>query len=348
MIGALLSNTPATLLKSNGVASETRSSPEETNPGREGLGARESQAGQRAASLRAGGSPTLTAEAVLVLQEADSSSGSKARVPGAQTGEPEENGDDADTAPDSRNRADANAGGQETGQAGGQESGQAGGQVGGQVGAGAVQGQQTAEEEDDPDGDGLNSAEEKQVSELKQRDAEVRAHEQAHARVGGAHAGAPSYTFQQGPDGKRYAIGGEVQIDTSQERTPEATIRKMQVVIRAATAPAEPSSQDLKVAQQARSQLSEAQAALRQQKAEELSGDDEAAGSGAASAETGPPEGVAGTTEDDAPARANGSERRADTSAAIAAYETASRSASQATSNSASSDVSGADGLVVS
>ncbi|MEO9527616.1 MAG: hypothetical protein ABJG32_09605, partial [Roseibium sp.] len=173
MIGALLSNTPATLLKSNGVASETRSSPEETNPGREGLGARESQAGQRAASLRAGGSPTLTAEAVMVLQEADSSSGSKARVPGAQTRASEENGDDTDAAPGSRNRADANAGGQ------------VGAGAGGQVGAGAVQGQQTEDEEDDPDGDGLNEAEEKQVSGLKQRDAEVRAHEQAHARVGG-------------------------------------------------------------------------------------------------------------------------------------------------------------------
>ena len=132
--------------------------------------------------------------------------------------------------------------------------------------------QQAAEEKEDPDGDGLNAAEEKQVDKLKQRDREVRAHEQAHARVGGAYAGAPSYTFQQGPDGKRYAIGGEVQIDTSTERTPEATIRKMQVVIRAATAPAEPSSQDLKVAQQARAQLSEAQAQLRQQKTEELTG----------------------------------------------------------------------------
>ena len=135
--------------------------------------------------------------------------------------------------------------------------------------------QQAAEEKEDPDGDGLNAAEEKQVDKLKQRDREVRAHEQAHARVGGAYAGAPSYTFQQGPDGKRYAIGGEVQTDTATERTPEATIRKMQVVIRAATAPAEPSSQDLKVAQQARAQLSEAQAQLRQQKTEELTGGEE-------------------------------------------------------------------------
>lgn len=148
-----------------------------------------------------------------------------------------------------------------------------------ETGAVTSNAEQSAEEKEDPDGDGLDPAEEKQVDKLKQRDREVRAHEQAHARVGGAYAGAPSYTFQQGPDGKRYAIGGEVQIDTSTERTPEATIRKMQVVIRAATAPAEPSSQDLKVAQQARAQLSEAQAQLRQQKAEELTGGDDSANS---------------------------------------------------------------------
>jgi len=135
---------------------------------------------------------------------------------------------------------------------------------------------QSGGSEGDNDGDGLSEAEEKQVDKLRARDREVRAHEQAHARVGGAYASAPSYTFQQGPDGKRYAVGGEVQIDTAKERTPERTIRKMQVVIRAALAPAEPSSQDLKVAQQARASLSEAQTQLRQQKTEELRGGDEA------------------------------------------------------------------------
>lgn len=134
---------------------------------------------------------------------------------------------------------------------------------------------QSGEAEGEDNEDGLSESEEKQVDKLRARDREVRAHEQAHARVGGAYASAPSYTFQQGPDGKRYAVGGEVQIDTAKERTPERTIRKMQVVIRAAMAPAEPSSQDLKVAQQARASLSEAQTQLRQQKAEELRGGDE-------------------------------------------------------------------------
>lgn len=134
-----------------------------------------------------------------------------------------------------------------------------------------------ASSEEDPDQDGLTEEEEDQVEELKQRDREVRAHEQAHARVGGPYAGAPSYTFQQGPDGGRYAIGGEVQIDTSPESEPEATARKMQIVIRAALAPAEPSSQDLRVAQLARSQLQEAQSQARAEAAAELRGEEEGA-----------------------------------------------------------------------
>ena len=78
----------------------------------------------------------------------------------------------------------------------------------------------------------------------------VRAHEQAHKAAAGAHAkGGPTYEYQSGPDGKRYAVGGEVQIDTSPvPNDPQATIQKMQQVQRAANAPAEPSSQDRRVA----------------------------------------------------------------------------------------------------
>lgn len=124
-------------------------------------------------------------------------------------------------------------------------------------------------------GQELTEAEEKQVRELKQRDREVRAHEQAHARVGGSYAGPPSYEFQAGPDGKKYAVGGEVQIDSSPiPGKPEATIRKLDIVIRAALAPAEPSSQDLQVAQKARDAKIKAQAELRAQKQAELNGED--------------------------------------------------------------------------
>lgn len=97
------------------------------------------------------------------------------------------------------------------------------------------------------------------VKELQARDAEVRRHEQAHAAVGGSYASAPSYVYQVGPDGRRYAVGGSVQIDMSPvPNDPEATIAKMEVVRRAAMAPAEPSSADRSVA--AAAQAAQAQA----------------------------------------------------------------------------------------
>ncbi|MDC7717344.1 putative metalloprotease CJM1_0395 family protein [Vogesella sp. DC21W] len=114
----------------------------------------------------------------------------------------------------------------------------------------------------------LSEEEEKQVEKLKARDSEVRAHEQAHmAAAGGVSVSGPSYSYQQGPDGKRYAVGGNVSIDASPGRTPEDTLRKAQAVQRAALAPAEPSGQDQAVAAQARQMALQAmaeQAAARQ------------------------------------------------------------------------------------
>ena len=136
-------------------------------------------------------------------------------------------------------------------------------------------------------GEPLSKEQQAQVRELKKRDAEVKAHEQAHAAVGGAYASAPKYTYTRGPDGKKYAVGGEVQIDTSPERTPDATIRKMDIVIRAALAPAEPSSQDRAVARQAQQQRLEAQRELASQQAAERN-----SGSVGESEETGSAEAV--------------------------------------------------------
>lgn len=112
----------------------------------------------------------------------------------------------------------------------------------------------------------LSADEEKQVKELKERDQEVRRHEQAHkAAAGGLASGGPQFEYETGPDGRRYAVGGEVSIDTSAvSGDPKATIAKMQKVRQAALAPGEPSSQDRAVAaqasaaeQQARTELAE-------------------------------------------------------------------------------------------
>ena len=125
----------------------------------------------------------------------------------------------------------------------------------------------------------LTEEQQQQVERLKERDREVRAHEQAHARAGGPHAGAPSYEFQRGPDGRMYAVSGEVQIDTAPiSGNPAATIAKMELVVRAALAPQDPSAQDRRVAAEAQTAKAEAQAELRQQKQAESRGATEDAG----------------------------------------------------------------------
>lgn len=142
-------------------------------------------------------------------------------------------------------------------QAGGQKSAN----TGGAGGAESTQGTNAAS-----GGEQLSEEEQKQVQELKNRDREVRAHENAHKTVGGPYVGSISYETQTGPDGREYAIGGEAQIDASAiPGRPEATIRKMDVIIRAALAPAEPSSQDYAVARSAQQARLAAQRELREQ-----------------------------------------------------------------------------------
>ncbi len=110
------------------------------------------------------------------------------------------------------------------------------------------------------------------TSRLESRDQEVRQHEHAHlAAAGHAAAGMPEYDYQVGPDGKRYAVGGSVNISlTSVPGDPDATRRNADSVIRAAMAPGSPSGQDYKVAQDARSMKSRADAEeTRMEKAEQ-------------------------------------------------------------------------------
>lgn len=115
----------------------------------------------------------------------------------------------------------------------------------------------------------LSDQEMRIVEGLKARDREVRAHEQAHKSVGGQYAGAISLSYQSGPDGRRYAVGGEVPIDVSPiSGDPQATIAKMTIVKAAATAPAQPSTQDIMVAAEAGRIQMEAQNELLQENSE--------------------------------------------------------------------------------
>jgi hypothetical protein len=98
------------------------------------------------------------------------------------------------------------------------------------------------------------------IRQLQARDTVVRAHEAAHiAAGGGTITSGASYAYQRGPDGREYAVGGEVGIDASPvPGNPKATMAKMAIVRAAALAPAQPSAQDQAVA--ASASLAEAQA----------------------------------------------------------------------------------------
>ena len=115
------------------------------------------------------------------------------------------------------------------------------------------------------------SREAQEILQLAGADRRVRAHEAAHSAAGGQYAGGPSYSYKQGPDGKRYAVAGEVPIDISPiSGDPEASIQKARVVRAAALAPADPSPQDRQVAAAAMRMEMKAQAELQTMRREEV------------------------------------------------------------------------------
>jgi len=116
----------------------------------------------------------------------------------------------------------------------------------------------------------LSSSERQQLTQLQQTDSKVRAHEAAHIAAGGAAvSGGASYTYQKGPDGQLYAVGGEVPISSAGASTPEAKIAIARQMQAGALAPASPSPQDLKVAASAAQMEAQARQELTKEKSEE-------------------------------------------------------------------------------
>jgi hypothetical protein len=140
------------------------------------------------------------------------------------------------------------------------------------------------------DGNGLSEAEQREVGELKKIDRAVRQHEAQHIAAGGALVkGGASFSYQTGPDGQRYAVGGEVSIDTSKGRTPEETVNRARRIRAAALAPADPSPQDRSVAAFASQMEMQAMREIAQAKIDEA----------AESASENAPENAAGETPSD-------------------------------------------------
>jgi hypothetical protein len=147
-------------------------------------------------------------------------------------------------------------------------------------GADAEKGSQPAGTDETGKADEVSAKEKLRVDELKRVDQEVHAHELAHIMAGGAlvHGGA-TYSYKTGPDGKRYAVSGEVNIDCSPvDGDPRATIRKALQIQSAARAPAQPSGQDQAVAQAAASMEMEAQRELSSESMDGSGADQKGAG----------------------------------------------------------------------
>ncbi len=105
-----------------------------------------------------------------------------------------------------------------------------------------------------------------QISKLKARDTQVRQHEQAHLSASsGIDVSSASFTYQRGPNGVNYAVGGEVKIDTSPGHTPEETLARAEKIIETALAPVDPSPVDRSVAAKAQNMAQQARIEIQQQ-----------------------------------------------------------------------------------
>lgn len=103
-----------------------------------------------------------------------------------------------------------------------------------------------------PDINGLTPSEQETVRRLQEIDSDVRQHEAAHQAAGGIYAGAATFGYVRGPDGKNYAVSGQVPISTPATSDPEEAAKMASRVLAAATAPGGGlSGQDVAVAAQA-------------------------------------------------------------------------------------------------
>ncbi len=91
---------------------------------------------------------------------------------------------------------------------------------------------------------------ERVLQKFKNKDSQIRSHEQVHATIG-ATTSPISYVYQQGPDGKMYAVGGSVRFDVSIPDDPKAAQAKLDRISKAASAAGDPSAADMSIATQA-------------------------------------------------------------------------------------------------
>ncbi|MBB4265350.1 putative metalloprotease CJM1_0395 family protein [Roseospira visakhapatnamensis] len=105
-----------------------------------------------------------------------------------------------------------------------------------------------------------------EVRRLQAIDRQVRAHEAAHKAAGAGVTGPATFTYVTGPDGRQYAVAGEVAITVNASpANPEQAVEQLEQVKRAALAPADPSPADRAAAAAADAALTQAEAEVRVQ-----------------------------------------------------------------------------------
>ena len=91
---------------------------------------------------------------------------------------------------------------------------------------------------------------ERVLNRFKSSDMETRNHEQLHASLGTTTTPI-RYDYQMGPDGKLYAIGGNVRFDTSIPKDKDEAIQKLDELQKASSSPEGLSRADSSIAQAA-------------------------------------------------------------------------------------------------
>ena len=90
------------------------------------------------------------------------------------------------------------------------------------------------------EGPGLSPEEQQAIARLARRDRAVRAYERAHVLIGGSLVQAyPTYTYQRGPDGDYYAIGGEMTLGLAADSVHRDFATDIQAMRAATSAPAD-------------------------------------------------------------------------------------------------------------
>ncbi len=105
------------------------------------------------------------------------------------------------------------------------------------------------------------------LADLERRDHEVRTKDMAYMAAAGGLAGSFAIQYETGPDGRRYAVAADVNLDTSAAATPEQTVTKaraLRTAAMSASGDASAASRANTMEAQARAEMSAARTRLEQ------------------------------------------------------------------------------------